>query len=198
MQSPGEKTAWEMARAMEPAHLMKCAGVPFENGSYVVQSFGADVHVNPHRETISSPDPQIDALIKKTGYFYNHLALWWLVNARGISATGRLIRPTDLPGGEMFFRGTHVLPLEKLAERYAADKEGFLKKAQALGAVPGAFGDASALFYPINGLPAQLILWLRDEEFPARADLLLDSAWELAVPLDIIWCAAMLTVLAML
>jgi len=182
---------------MDPAHLMKCAGVPFENGSYVVRSFGADVYVNPREESISSPDPRIDELLKKMGYFYNHLALWWLVNSRGVSSTGRLIKPTDLAGGQMFFRGTHVLPLDKLAERYARDKEGFLKKAETLGAVPGTFGDASAALFPINGLPMHIILWLRDDEFPARADLLLDSAWEIAVPLDIIWSAAMLTVLAM-
>jgi hypothetical protein len=197
MQSPGEKTAWEIVRSMDHRELAGRAGVPFENGSYVLRTFGADVLLDPQNESIGSTAPAVNALLQKAGYFYNHLALWWLVNARGITATGRLIRPTDLAGGQMFFRGTHVLPLDKLAQRYARDEEGFIKKAKALGGEPASFGDASAVLFPINGLPVNIILWLEDDEFPARADLLLDSAWELAVPLDIIWCASMLSVLAM-
>ncbi len=47
-------------------------------------------------------------------------------------------------------------------------------------------------------MPVTLILWLGDEEFPPRADLLLDSSCEIHLPLDIIWSVAMLTVLMML
>jgi len=195
MHSPGEKAAWESLRRADPGHPAK--GALFENGSYVIRSFGADIRVDPGNETISTPSGEVDALLRKFGYFYNHVALSWLLKANGKSAAGRLIRPADLSGGQMFFRGTHVLPLERLAARYARDKEGFLQKAMALGAKPGGFGDASAAFYPVNGLPMHVILWLEDDEYPARADLLLDSAWEIALPLDIIWSAAMLVVLAL-
>ncbi|MFO0752145.1 MAG: DUF3786 domain-containing protein [Thermodesulfovibrionales bacterium] len=43
-----------------------------------------------------------------------------------------------------------------------------------------------------------LILWLEDEEFPPRVDLLLDSTCELQLPLDIVWSIAMLSLLVML
>lgn len=199
MYSPGEKTAWSLLKGFHghPEEVAKRAGVSFKGGAYVLQSFGSDVFVNPEKETITSRNEEISALIKRTGYFYNHLALWWLVNARGIPATGRLIKPTDLKGGEMFFRGTHALPLDRLASIFGGNKEGFLKRARSLGAKPKEFGDVSAEFFPVNGLSMLLLIWLADEEFPARADLLLDSSWEIVVPLDIIWCASMLTVLAM-
>lgn len=198
MYSPGEKAAWERLRELGAREAAQQARVPHEGGVIVLDGFGAEVRVDIEKREISSPDPEIDALVKKLGYFYNHVALWWILDSKGIPPTGRLIRPADLKGGQMFFRGTHVLPLERLAARYGADREGFLARAARLGGGPGGYGDASAEFHPAGSLPMHLILWLGDEEFPARADLLLDSAWELAVPLDIIWSAAMMVVLAML
>jgi hypothetical protein len=52
--------------------------------------------------------------------------------------------------------------------------------------------------YPLPKIPVFLILWLKDEEYPPRADLLFDSTCEAQVPLDIIWSIAMLSVLVML
>jgi hypothetical protein len=42
-----------------------------------------------------------------------------------------------------------------------------------------------------------LSLWIADEEFPARADLLLDSSCDFQLPPDITWSIAMMTVLVM-
>jgi hypothetical protein len=198
MYSPGEKYAWEILRGLDLQKTSKCAGIGYNDGVFAVRSFGRDVFVSPADEAIRAGDGEFGALLGRLGYFYNHVLLWWLVHARGIPKTGRLIRPTDLKGGQMFFRGTHVLPLEKLAARYARDREGFLERANNLGGTPGEFADASAELMPVEGLPMHLLLWIEDEEFPARADLLLDSSWEIAVPLDIIWSAAMLTILAMM
>jgi hypothetical protein len=58
-------------------------------------------------------------------------------------------------------------------------------------------GDASLELHPFPRVPAVLVLWLKDEEFPARADLLFDSTCILQVPIDILWSIAMMTVLVM-
>jgi len=47
------------------------------------------------------------------------------------------------------------------------------------------------------GFPVVLILWIQDDEFPARADLLLDAICPQQAPIDIIWSISMLSVLAM-
>jgi len=47
-------------------------------------------------------------------------------------------------------------------------------------------------------IPVILVLWLADDEFQPRADLLLDSTCEIQLPLDIIWSMAMLSVLVMM
>jgi hypothetical protein len=41
-------------------------------------------------------------------------------------------------------------------------------------------------------------LWLEDDEFPARLDLLFDSTCAMHLPTDIIWSIAMMSVLIML
>jgi hypothetical protein len=43
-----------------------------------------------------------------------------------------------------------------------------------------------------------MILWLEDDEFPARADLLFDAAVDELAPPDIVWSVGMLTTLVML
>ena len=50
---------------------------------------------------------------------------------------------------------------------------------------------------PLPRVPVAAILWAGDEEFPGRADLLLDSTCELHLPADVIWSVAMLSVMMM-
>jgi hypothetical protein len=47
-------------------------------------------------------------------------------------------------------------------------------------------------------VPVTLILWLEDEEFPARSHLLFDETCEQHLPPDIVWSVAMLCALVML
>lgn len=121
-----------------------------------------------------------------------------MINAKDIPHTGRLIKLNNIKGGEMFFRGSHVLPLESVAKRYEDDKESFIKRGIELCAEVLNYGDASIKLLPMPRIPVTLILWFKDEEFPPRADLLLDSTCELQLPLDIIWSIAMMSVLVMM
>ena len=91
-----------------------------------------------------------------------------------------------------------MLPLDKLAERYGNDKAGFIEKGKKLNGNLMNYGDASVELLPLPGIPVTLILWLSDDEFPARADLLFDSTCEQRLPLDILWSIAMMSVLVIL
>ncbi len=192
----GEEKAWDILSGIEPEDVCKRASVSYEEG-YLIKSLGADFAVLPEKMQIKGLSPGADALIKKSGYFLNPALLWYLVNAKDIPLSGRLLKPEDVKGGAQFFRGTHVLPLERLSGLYG-DKEGFMKKGLALGGKTLSYGDASLELYPLPRAPVTLILWLGDEEFPARASLLFDSTVEMHLPLDIIWSVGMLTALAMM
>ena len=200
MISPGEEKAWEILRGLDPSVVCRNASVAFDEkgGCYILKSFCTDFSVSPEERIIKSLAPLGETIIKKYGYFFNHSCLWYLINAKDIPPTGRLLKPVNIKGGEIFFRGSHALPLESMAKRYEDDKESFIKRGIELCAEVLNYGDASIKLLPMPGIPVTLILWLKDEEFPPRADLLLDSTCELQLPLDIIWSIAMMSVLVMM
>jgi hypothetical protein len=108
------------------------------------------------------------------------------------------VKPSGLPGGEIFFSGSHVLPLDALAGKYAARPEAFLEAGAALGGRPVPYGDAAIELPALPKVPTTVILWTADEEFPARADLLFDATGPRHLPLDILWSVAMLSILPLL
>jgi hypothetical protein len=199
MPSPGENALWRALRCeLSAEEVFKRTGVPFENGSYAVSSFGLNFIVSPEEETIKGATPEAESILQRAGYFYRELVLYWLARSRMVPATNKLVTVAGLKGGEMFFRGSHTLPLDKLAQLYAADAPGFLKRGEkALGGLQREMGDAAIELMPINGLPVAIILWLADEEFPAGASLLFDSTAGDLLPLDVIWAASMLCIIAM-
>lgn len=196
----GEQKAWEILAALNPEDVCKRTLVSFDNatGQYVVVTFGMDFFVSPKEKIISSQSPRGDLLLNKLAYFFRLSILWYLVSAKRMPSSERLVKPVNIKGGEAFFRGTHVLPLDKVAQKFANDKEGFVKKGEGFGGTVLDYADASVKLFPFPRIPVVLRLWLEDEEFPARADLLFDSTCELHLPLDILWSIAMMSLLLML
>jgi hypothetical protein len=200
MMTPGEEKAWEILSGLDPSVVCRNASAAYDeaNSCYIVRSFCYDFIVKPERRIILNNSQQGEILLKKYPYFFIHSCLWHLIHAKDIPLTGRLVKPADVKGGDLFFRGSHILPLDGLAKRYGEGRQSFLKKGDELCAEVLNYGDASVRLQPMPKIPVTLILWLKDEEFPARADLLFDSSCELQVPIDIIWSIAMMSTLVML
>lgn len=200
MTMPGEEKAWEILSGIDPAVVSRNASAVYDeaNNYYIVRSFCCNFIVKPEERIILNNSQQGEILLKKYPYFFIHSCLRYLIHAKDIPLTGRLIKPANVKGGDLFFRGSHILPLDGLAKRYGEDRQSFLKKGDELCAEVLNYGDASVRLLPMPKIPVTLILWLQDEEFPARADLLFDSSCELQVPIDIIWSIAMMSTLVML
>jgi hypothetical protein len=199
MISAGEEKAWEILDSLDPSTVCKNGSVTFnQTNGYRVRSFCSEVFVNPRGKTIKSMDDLGENIIRRHGYFFIHSCLWYLIHVKDIPCTGRLVKPVNIKGGELFFRGSHTLPLETLAGKYAGDATSFFQKGRELCADFETLGDASVRLFPLPKIPVTLILWLKDEEFPERTDLLFDSTAELHLPLDILWSLAMLSILVML
>jgi hypothetical protein len=198
--SSGKEKAWDLLNGLEPARVSRDAGASYDEktGSYILRSFSFDFLLNPSMRSMTCHSEEGLSFLNKYDFFFKGSALWYLISAKEIPLTGRLIKPVNLAGGQLFFRGTHVLPLDGLAERYGKDKDAFIKKGKSLGAKEENYGDASITLYPFPKIPVTLILWLSDDEYPARADMLFDSTCELRLPLDVIWSVAMLSILAMM
>ncbi|MGB9715819.1 MAG: DUF3786 domain-containing protein [Thermodesulfovibrionales bacterium] len=196
----GEEKAWRILSELIPEDVIKRANVIYsmENKSYILKSFGIDFSISPFKKEIKSLSEKGEVFIKKLNYFFIISALTYLINAKDIPLSKILIKPENIKGGHFFFKGTHTLPLNKVAEKYQSDREGFIRKGIEFDAKILDYGDVSIEFMALPRIPVTLILWLSDEEFPARTELLFDSSSESQLPIDILWSIAMMSTLVML
>ncbi len=197
----GEEKAWDILCELSPKDVSITAPASYDEGtgSFCLKSFGMEFVISPRDRNISSSSPGSEILLDTLKDLFRISLLSYLTSAKDIPLTGRLIRPSDVKGGQRFFTGTYTLPLQEVAERYANKPEAFLRRGTELGAERIQFGDVSLRVYPLPRVPVTLILWLQDEEFPPRADLLFDSTVDLQISLsDVIWAIAMISLRLMI
>lgn len=197
----GTDKAWDLIERKGPDGIRRTASVRYEvrDGCYYLVSLGMEFRLCPSERSIRGLGAQAEVLYGEHEIYFKHSALWYLAESRGAGRTGRLIKPSGIKGGHHFFtRGTHVLPLDELAELYGSDAGAFVRRAGELGGSEMELGDVSVELMPLPQVPVVIALWLKDDEFPARADLFFDSSAEYQAPLDALWAASMLAVKAMM
>lgn len=195
----GEEKAWEILLSLDPEEVCRNAQVEYDNISrlYRVKSFGTFFHLSPEEKKIFSDSDKSELFLKRLGDFFRLSVISYLVNSKNIPFTDRLIKIENMKDGEIFARGSHVLPINKLSARYNNEIDVFFKKGMDFGAERMNYGDASLKFYAFPRIPTVMILWRADEEFSPRGDLLFDSSCEFHLPVDVIWSIAMINVLMM-
>jgi hypothetical protein len=196
----GEAKAWETLAGLRPQDVCFGAEAAYDesSGAYTIRAFGIDFIVSPGSKTITSGDPKSGLFLERYKDFFRLAILWYMTSAKDIPPTGRLIRPLDVKGGQRFFSGTHVLPLDRIEERFARDKVAFIERGLRFGAEIAPYGDAAVRLYPLPRVPVTIILWLQDDEYPARATLFFDSTVDFQLSLsDMVWSVALLTALVM-
>lgn len=193
----GENKAWDILSRLDINDVCRRSGAVFDQtaGHYILRSFTWDFSVNPSKREIIDIGGSGGILLDRLSYFFRLSVLWHLVKAVDMLPTGKLVKPSNLVGGDIFFRGSHVLPLDGLAGKFSRDKQGFIAKGLTVGGTELRYGDAALELRPLPKIPVTVILWVADEEFPARTDLLFDSSISVHLPLDIIWSVAMMSVL---
>ncbi len=196
----GENKAWELLAASDPAGVCTRAGADFDpcDGTYLVPSFGRNFTVNPAERLITGREPDGEAFLKRYDSFFRLSVLWYLKRAAPARSSGNLVKPASLPGGDIFVKGSHILPLDALAAKYATRPKVFLASGAALGGTPAAYGNAAVVLFPFPKVPTTVLLWTADDEFPARADLLFDATAPQHLPTDILWSLALMSVLLLL
>jgi len=196
----GDQLAWALVAEKEPSTICKQANVQYDfvANKFIMQCYGQEIYVDVSSYTIGSHSPLGEKLLHGLGHFFDLAVLWYLGKARNIPSSGQMISPASLSGGEIFQRGTHVLPLDQIAARYGRDVEGFYERGSELGGQQMEYGDVSLRLFPFPRVPVTIILWEADEEFPARADMFFDATCEQHLPTDVIWSTAMTSVLIML
>jgi hypothetical protein len=192
----GERRAWELLEGSAAPLVCSRAGASYDDatGAYRVASFGRLFLVRPGERRIAGLDSRGGAILGTHGELLRLSLLWYLVKAAGDLPFQRLVNPGRLPGGDLFARGTHVLPLDALAARYTERPADFVAAGGALGGRAVPHGDAAVELPVLPRVPVTIILWRADDEFPARADLLFDATAPRHLPTDVLWAVAMLAV----
>ena len=192
-QLTGVDSAWKELQAIDPAAVSKRTGVSYDAALqlYTVRAFGQDIFVSATRQEVFSDSAAGEFLLGIKVYFFDLSILWYLIRSRDIPLSGELIKPSDLPGGQIFVQGTHVLPLDIIAQRYNNKGDAFLETGSPFGAVRTDMGDAGLKLVPFPMVPVYLFLWFGDEDFPPQGQLLLDSTCSSYLSTDVVWAMTM-------
>jgi len=115
------------------------------------------------------------------------IILTYLLRAQAMDLSGKMVNEKQIPGGETFFRGPHSLNTRPVEELFGEDREAFLSAGRRLNGKVRNFGDAAICLPVLPRVPVTLILWEKDDEFPAEIKVNFDSTISSHLPPDIIW-----------
>lgn len=197
---PGEETAWDILAGLDSKDVTTNAQASFNtsDSAYALICFGQEISVSLKDRTFFSRSKLGTLLLTSLGDYSRLSILRYLIHAMDLPLSGRLVRPSDLPGGDIFTKGTHILPLDQAAAHFSDHGNDFWIAGKRLGGTQQDYGDMSLNMLPFPRVPLTLILWLGDEEFPSTASLLFDSSCLSHLPPDILWATSMMAVEMML
>lgn len=138
--------------------------------------------------------PEKRAIVPLYGHAPQHasfelelIVLTYLVRSQAVELSGELVNEKQLPGGETFFRGPHCLSTGPLEQVFGEDRIAFLSAGERLHGAVMDLGDAAVRLPVFPRVPVILILWEKDDEFPARITVNFDATVSSHLPLDIVW-----------
>jgi len=178
---------WNRLAAKKSADVARRAWVrPNEDGSYDLEVLNEVYRVDVHARSILRIHPPIPAEPDLHCWL---AALVYLIEAKDVDPVGEWVSPRQLAGGYAFFRGLHAIPVDQIIERFGNNKRDFELACQRSGGHPEQYADAAYSFRLFPRLPVAVLLWLQDEEFPARATMLVDKTAGRHFPLDALLAA---------
>ncbi len=173
---------WDELETRDRAEVCKrTLATPSGNGGYILKSLCDTWEVDVESTTVKK---QQGGNGGEWDRFAPFLCLVYLTKGAGGKPSGVMAAPRDVLPGRDFFTGEHRIETQNLEDTFGHDTALFLESAQALGGEKTDRGDASAIFNIFPRLPAEYILWLADDEFPAKVTILLDKQSLSLYPLD--------------
>lgn len=107
--------------------------------------------------------------------------------------TGNWISYREIPGASFYYSAFVKRALDPLIKTFGQNADGLLKAGKRLGGQRIDSGDVGYVFRLLPNVPARLILWTGDDEFPASANIVFDeNIGGILSPEDIAWLSGML------
>jgi hypothetical protein len=181
---------WERLQNADPQMLCSNAQVRYDAhlAAYVVPFLKAEFLCSPDRQSI---EPLTEDAFTTVDFQFCLVLLHHLLEAQPGGFSGGWISEKEIPGGELFFRGLHGLPLEPLTKAFGHDPELFKKVAKKLAGLPMEMGDLAFQFRIFPRIPLALVLWEGDEEFEPEMLIRFDrSITSQLEKLDVIYALA--------
>jgi len=192
----GEKDAWDVLSSLdgEDVKARTNAGFDPRNSTYSLTCLGQEILISLSDRALVGASAMGRFLLEELGEYSRLSILRYLIHAKKLPLSGRLVKPSDLPGGDFFLKGSHVLPLDKIIRRFENDFDGLINTGRSLCGSQAEYGDVSLRLLPFPRLPVYIILWAGDEEFPSKGSLLFDSTCTAIAATDILWSTAMMAI----
>jgi hypothetical protein len=161
----------------------------------MVPCLGQTVAVSPGKKQLWGQSDLGSRMLETYPEYSKLSILRYLAHAQDKPPSGEMVKPSQLPGGDFFASGSHVLPMSALARRFDHREQELARRGEVLGGVQEEHGDAGLKLFPFPRIPIQLIFWFSDDEFPAGATLLVDRSCLEHMAVDIVWSTCMLSLL---
>jgi hypothetical protein len=185
---------WEQLEKLDCADTAQRANCEYlsDKKRYIIQFLNTQYKVDLSAKKIYLAGE--DSPAKPATFLEELCLLAYLINAKDLPLTNKLVKAETLPAGQFFFRGLHALPTKKLEEAFGTNPELLLKISERFNATKREFGDVSITLNVLPRLPLTIIIWRCCEEFEARASILFDQNTASLLPLDALLVAVNLTV----
>jgi len=189
---------WQQLEALERQKTSKRAVCKYllDPESYIIKLLNTDYQVNLTKKRIFAVKTSKKT---ETPSFLEQLCLLsYLINAKQLPLAENLVNAKSLPGGVFFFRGSHILPTDKLKKAFGEKPNLLYESSAKLNATKRNFGDASVELFVLPRIPLIFIIWAGDNEFESRASVLFDKTASEHLPLDALLAAVNLAVDALI
>lgn len=155
-----------------------------ETQSYHLRILNRDYDISPANRSIKLAESFPD---QSPGFYLQLAAVNYLIGAKDLPLIGKWTAETQFPSGPLFFRGPHKMPTHMLENAFGRNQDSFASLSLSHGAKKADGGDCAFDFFFFPRLPVRLILWIADEEFPARMIFLFDRSADQHFKLDGLW-----------
>lgn len=177
---------WNSLKAMNPAEVCRRSLASYDKarGGYRLRILKRDYLILPESGVVQGVDTSSPHTF---GFCLLVAVLNYLICAEEIPLSDNWISEKQFPSGPLFFRGPHTMPTKEIEQKFGQDPNGFSSACLACRGTKVEGGDLAFELPVFPRIPVKLILWLADEEFPARVSYLFDRTANVHLKLDALY-----------
>ncbi|HUV24817.1 MAG TPA: DUF3786 domain-containing protein [Methanomassiliicoccales archaeon] len=171
------KKAWDDVSGSESSMLSEMADAPLVEDGIIVPFLGKDYLVNIGNKEITLRGEEVPPFIAV-------LILHYLRGCGPRRPSEEFITFREIPGGEMYYPAFKKRAIDRIARTFGRRSQRLLKAGVHLDAERLEMGDASIEVRAFPKISVAVVVWEGDEEVPASANILFDSAAPEILPME--------------